>query len=448
MLIRIYGSWSWDLSFGDEFHTYLDSLNDPGQRGLFSVYYYLTKVSLTLIGEQSYMAARLPAVLFGLLTILVFYALTTDVFGKSTGVFALAILAVNPWHIEMSQYARYYSAVFFFSLIHFLYFLKYTKSPTTSYLLISGLSGIVATLFHAAAVVVFIPTYLYLLLSVWVVGLLPEQVNKKSLIKLLVGTTAIGLVISLAFVEILSGWLIKSQLNSYGNSWALIPLLALNQFTLPVFVCSFVGLSALKFHYDKSQFVYLCLGLFSAILIVIVLSSVMNFSVNYIFSLAPLFFISAAALCSVFYKSFNSKSALLSYSLVLVLIAAQLPAAVSYFQERRNISYDHAYAYLLNHAPAKATVVTNMGSGLIDVSDLKIKKSKKPPRNRSFKWKKYLDSFKNDNQEIWLAWSVSRIDLAPQLKKWLVNNAQLKYEKKANRIDRREKMITIWRVKK
>ena len=75
----------------------------------------LTRLSIGAFGESEW-SVRLPAVLFGVATIPVFYWVARLVLSRWASVAATAVLAVSYHHIFFSQNARGYSAALFFAL--------------------------------------------------------------------------------------------------------------------------------------------------------------------------------------------------------------------------------------------------------------------------------------------------------------------------------------------
>jgi hypothetical protein len=60
---------------------------------------------------------RIPAVLFGLAAVIVFYFTGTALYGKEAGLAAAIISGLSPMHIYVSQQARYFSATVLFSAL-------------------------------------------------------------------------------------------------------------------------------------------------------------------------------------------------------------------------------------------------------------------------------------------------------------------------------------------
>ena len=79
--------------------------------GLFS---HLMAASASLFGFSEF-ALRLPAALFGIALIVAAYLFGAALFGRVVGLVTAALLAVSFWDIDLSRYARFYSA---FSLLY------------------------------------------------------------------------------------------------------------------------------------------------------------------------------------------------------------------------------------------------------------------------------------------------------------------------------------------
>jgi 4-amino-4-deoxy-L-arabinose transferase-like glycosyltransferase len=93
--------------------------------------------SLALLG-LNVLAARLPAALFGTLTIPLTYLTVRLRAGRSTALWAAFLLAIAPWHLHLSRY--HYSALLpFFSMLG-LYFFFLGLAGRQRYLLLSTLA--------------------------------------------------------------------------------------------------------------------------------------------------------------------------------------------------------------------------------------------------------------------------------------------------------------------
>jgi hypothetical protein len=76
----------------------------------------LTAGVFTLVGESE-ATARLPAVAFGVMTLALVYVAGRVLFGRTAGLFALALAAVSPDGIDVDRFARFYSPLTLFTLL-------------------------------------------------------------------------------------------------------------------------------------------------------------------------------------------------------------------------------------------------------------------------------------------------------------------------------------------
>jgi hypothetical protein len=79
-------------------------------------YLYITAASVWLFGLSEF-AIRLPAVLFGLLTIPLAFVFAKRLFGVAVGLLVATLITFSHWDIEVARYARFYSAFGFFALL-------------------------------------------------------------------------------------------------------------------------------------------------------------------------------------------------------------------------------------------------------------------------------------------------------------------------------------------
>lgn len=94
------GSASWSTLFQT---TLMSGVHPP-------LFYIIYKLALS-VGGVSEFSGRLPAVMFGLLSIPAIFRLAAVMFNRSVGLLAAVLLAINPIHIWLSQEARMYIIV-------------------------------------------------------------------------------------------------------------------------------------------------------------------------------------------------------------------------------------------------------------------------------------------------------------------------------------------------
>ena len=114
-LLRLVGLREWPFE-QDELYTLRDAIDlgasssGPGISAR-PLYYLLQHVLLALLPPTPGWL-RLPPLVFGLLGVWVTARLGARVFGRTAGIVAALLVAVSPWHIYASQFARYWSLVY------------------------------------------------------------------------------------------------------------------------------------------------------------------------------------------------------------------------------------------------------------------------------------------------------------------------------------------------
>ncbi|MEZ4586466.1 MAG: glycosyltransferase family 39 protein [Gemmatimonadales bacterium] len=113
------GSWQWEE---DELYTLRDSislvLSGDGSPGIGArPVYYLLQHALLAVGDPTPLFLRLPAFVFGVLGVAAAWWLGRRAFGRVAGLVTALLVAVSPWHLQASQFARYWTLVFLFAAI-------------------------------------------------------------------------------------------------------------------------------------------------------------------------------------------------------------------------------------------------------------------------------------------------------------------------------------------
>ena len=87
------------------------------------LYSLLARGSIAMLGESEF-AARLPALIMGLLGIVLVFHFGKQFLGERSGLLASILLALSAFHIDHSTEARGYSGLALFSILTSFYFLK------------------------------------------------------------------------------------------------------------------------------------------------------------------------------------------------------------------------------------------------------------------------------------------------------------------------------------
>lgn len=128
------------------------------------LYLYSSVPTVALFGISP-LGVRLPAAVFGILSVLVIYALTKELTGKSEmGLLAAILLAISPWHIQYSRAAFEVTEMIFFYLLGVYFFLRGLSSPKLLTLSVFCL-GITPWVYNTSKL--FLPLTIFVLLVIW-----------------------------------------------------------------------------------------------------------------------------------------------------------------------------------------------------------------------------------------------------------------------------------------
>jgi len=100
-----YNGYSFLLTGRDRFGEALPLFTDNFGDLIATSYMWLTAPAIALFGLGEF-AVRLPAALIGTATVYVLYLLGSAVAGRGTGLLAALLLAISPWHVQISRYAE------------------------------------------------------------------------------------------------------------------------------------------------------------------------------------------------------------------------------------------------------------------------------------------------------------------------------------------------------
>src|SRR3989344_1863506 len=105
-------------------------------------YIYMATPFIALLGLNE-LAVRFPSALFGTLTVFLTYLIAKKLFeNEKVALSSSFLLAISPWHLQMSRAAFEGTLGLFFSALAIYFFLKFGKNPY--WLLPSGLSFLAA----------------------------------------------------------------------------------------------------------------------------------------------------------------------------------------------------------------------------------------------------------------------------------------------------------------
>ncbi|MBU0468866.1 MAG: glycosyltransferase family 39 protein [Candidatus Omnitrophica bacterium] len=204
-----------------------------------SLYYLTINFYSKLFGDGK--SLRIVSLLFSMLTLYLIYLVSRLFFSQRASIYAVLIMAINPFHIWYAQEARVYSMACFFSLLMVYFFIKGIRSDKKSFWLGFVFAGILAVYssYHAG-----------FLLVATLIALFFKK-NRKHSVKLV-----FSIIIIVLFSIVLNPAL-KTQIGFVKSSfWLQPPKMIMLVYTLMVFT---LGYSASLVQHIIGMLVYVVL---------------------------------------------------------------------------------------------------------------------------------------------------------------------------------------------
>lgn len=129
------------------------------------LYYFSIRFFSVLFGHTTF-TVRLFSALVGVAGLFAIYALGKELMNKKVGLFAVALLVFNSFHLYYSQEARMYSLLFLTTTLSFYYLVKLIKSPSLKSAIIYAIFSTLMIYSHFFALFTLFSQYLILLFFV------------------------------------------------------------------------------------------------------------------------------------------------------------------------------------------------------------------------------------------------------------------------------------------
>lgn len=174
-----------------------------------SILYQLLVHFLLPLGKLEFVS-RLPAALFGILSILGTYYVGKLLFGKREGLIAALFVSFSHYLLRYSQHARAYTAFVFFSLLSLYFFYKAIKENKTKYWILCLIFTVINIYFHLFALVTVLIyiSFVGVLLVEKLIKLKGKKswlIDKRRLINFVISTLLIFIIIYLLRYPVQTG---------------------------------------------------------------------------------------------------------------------------------------------------------------------------------------------------------------------------------------------------
>lgn len=361
---RLYRLTHWPL-VGDEFFTITDSLTlnlDKSKPLLFVLNHYLVEPWLGLDA----LGARLLPVLFGIGSVLVLYWAGRALLDGTAGLVAALLAIFNPWHLYMSQYARYYTLVFLLaSAFTVALYLGYRRSDVrwlAAGLVLAGL-GVLA---HPSAGLVFGAICLWAVADTAWDYLSGEPVSRVRIASAGVLPLVVAAVGLAYFVPILVGWSGNAPEVGFAG-----PVLAMSfgQW-MTAGTCLFAAAGAVWMWRtgDRKTATYLLAIVAFPFLFLSVGGYFLRANVPFLFPAAPAVFLLAGHFLARLVRALRSQpvtARLIAGVVLLAGIATGLPSFLSHYMDGSRPDYRTAAHFLEGRQdPATDIVLSDLSNSL------------------------------------------------------------------------------------
>jgi mannosyltransferase len=338
------GEWSY---FIDELRTWDDALREssnplvtllyPNQRQIF---WLMTKLSLDAFGVNEISLRLLPCII-GILTIPLLYVPIKRFSDWRVALVAVFMLTVSPWHIYMSQMARWYTLSTLLMTYSLLAFFAFVNSNNLMYLVYYIiLFGIAFTLHLTAG---FVPLIAAIYLSFLLVfGFQGNQREARRIWIIWGFHIGFFLILLPKLVEFLTSW--KALEESVGAWGSDVGLKTMYHMTPSIAVLGLIGSIILLRFKDRR-------GLFLAVYYLFPLAALnlgvlfqINVSTRYLLFILPAVLMGASYACMCLYEQLRMSKNLLTISVLLIAILPSLQTDYLYFTS------EHGYRDRLKEA--------------------------------------------------------------------------------------------------
>lgn len=217
-ILRFYklGYWSYWV---DELYS-LRAVSRPIEQIFYKPFWLMIKFTVESLGADGFSLRILPCI-FGVITIPLLYFPFKIIFNKRVALVAIFFLTISPWHIYLSQLARWYSLLLLVSTFALFSFYFYIEKNQIKFLVASGILFLIAFRLHLTAGFVLIIAFVYLLILLIFKKLQPDHFNTVKVKKFLALICLAGLLLIPKFLEFVKIW---SEMQKNYGYWGSTPV--------------------------------------------------------------------------------------------------------------------------------------------------------------------------------------------------------------------------------
>jgi 4-amino-4-deoxy-L-arabinose transferase-like glycosyltransferase len=406
--------------------------------------YYLVQHALLLVAPAGPLALRVLPFLCGVLGIWITWRLGRRAFGTAAGLLAATFVAVNPWHLHASGFARYYAALYVLAAAAFLLLPRaYDGERPRDY--IAALAVLVAgTLTHPSFVVPMIGV----VVALTVVdrdGRVAWRWPSARGWRLLWGPYAAFLVVAYLALRLAAPEGALQNWGGRGTAATLRLVPAMVQWMTPVMFAAAAAGAALALAHPADGWrrhgAITLVGGLSTVGLLLLASTRTDVYADYGMALLPLVFVAAGGLFQWVVAPLGARAVPWLAAAAIVLVAGVAPSTVSHLRDGTRFDYRPAFAHIRAAAPTVAVLTEPIAL-----------QREYAPELRAYALRArtaYLDSALARERDLWVVTAVQRYGIVGDdggaLRRWLIEHCRLSATHERPRLDYRTYRVDLYR---
>ncbi|MEN8374981.1 MAG: glycosyltransferase family 39 protein [Gemmatimonadota bacterium] len=331
----------------DELYTLRDAADFGASAGdgpgiLGRPLYYLLQHALLLVLPAEPWLLRAPAALFGLLGVAATWWAGRRLIGPVGGLAAAALVAISPWHIYHSQFARYWTLLYLLAVLLYAALPPALDGSSRWARVVAVTVGLLAALTH--------PTFLFALVGVAIAttivtaeGHVRAPVPRAGHLVHVWAPMLAPLALWYGLVRLLDGGRALRNPGAFGGEWSSRLVPAIIQWAGPVVVvAALVGVVVLWRRAGTRRLAATCAGGLASVLLLLLLAGTRTaVFADYGTAALPLLFLAAGAAVQRAHEGLGGRFAA---GFVAILLAGVLPQTVSHLADGTRFDFRPAHA--------------------------------------------------------------------------------------------------------
>lgn len=329
----------------------------PGIRG--RPLYYLLQHGLLAVFPATPFLLRLPALIFGVLGVWLTWLLGRRIFGHQAGAIAAVLVAISPWHLYASQFARYWTLVYLLAALVYLLLLRAAATDRPRDYLYALLALLAGTATH--------PTFLFPIVGVAAAahavstkGQFRFPWPSRNAWKALWGPFLVAVAAAYVALKLTGSEQGLQNWGGRGLAATLRLLPAIVEWTGTAVTAAAVAGALLLVRSDSAndrRWGAVALGGVTTALLLLMLAALQtDVYADYGMSMLPLVFVTIGGAVQRIAERLPGRGGAFAVSTTLVLAAAVLPSTVSHMLDGTRFDYRPAYRQVAQAGPGELVV--------------------------------------------------------------------------------------------